>query len=107
MALGDALAEAGVWAGSEMPAAAVMKAEKKLGAGIWRMGRISKLSTSADGVSRVATIEYRSPEEKTFRETVRSLRAIAVVHRETELDIIQQLNGAAKDANTVYYLDKR
>jgi hypothetical protein len=81
--------------------------EKKLGAGIWRMGRISKLSTSADGVSRVATIEYRNPEEKTFRETVRSLRAVAVVHRETELDIIQQLNGAARDANTVYYLDKR
>ena len=77
--------------------------EKKLGAGVWRLGRIKKLFWSADGITRVAELEYRNNDEKTFRKTERALSSIAIIHRDTDLDVIQELNAASKEATIHFY----
>ena len=78
--------------------------EVKLGGPIWRIARVQAVETShRDGSSRVATCEYRIPGEKDFRTTRRSVRKLAVVHQEDALDIVQQLNQAAKDSGTAYH----
>ena len=58
---------------------------------------------SADGITRVAELEYRNNDEKTFRKTERALSSIAIIHRDTDLDVIQELNAASKEATIHFY----
>jgi len=77
--------------------------EVKLGGPVWRIGRVVDVEVSdKDGHVRVATCEYRLPNEKVFRKTRRSVRKLAVVHQEHDLDLVQELNQAAKSANVAY-----
>ena len=79
--------------------------EVKLGGPLWKIARIRSLETShRDGLSRVAICEYKNPSESEFRTTRRSVRKIAVIHHEDELDLIPQLNEAAKKAGESYFL---
>jgi len=79
--------------------------EVKLGGPLWKIARIRTLETShRDGLSRVAICEYKNPSESEFRTTRRSVRKIAVIHHEDELDLIPQLNEAAKKAGESYFL---
>ena len=72
--------------------------EKRFGEPVWKIARVVSVETSEDGMARVATLEYRNPNEKKFRTTRRSVRTVVVVHRETDLDIFQSLEAAARDA---------
>ena len=88
-------------------------AEQVLGSPIWTVGRVVEAEPSAnDGKVRDVTIEYRNPTEKTSRTTHRAARAVAVLHREEDLDLMQELNQAARMAETAYmakelYIDQQ
>jgi len=70
----------------------------------WRMGRIQSVEKSQDGFVRTAIIEYKNASESVFRTTRRSVRKIAVLHREGDLELVDKLNKAAKLANTHFLM---
>lgn len=79
--------------------------ESRLGGQIWRIAKVSSVETSAkDGQVRVAVCEYRIPGEKGTRFTRRSVRKLAVLHSEDQLDCLQELNLAAKQADIAFYI---
>ena len=72
--------------------------ENRLGEPIWRIARVRSVETSEDGLARSAVLEYRNVNEKVVRATNRSVRSVVVVHRESELDVIQLLEEASLKA---------
>ena len=84
--------------------------EQVLGQPIWRVGRIRETEVSEkDGRVRTAVIEYKNAQETVFRTTRRSVRKLAVLHREGDLELVQEINAAAREAerlvrqSTVYF----
>ena len=75
-----------------------------MGSRVWRTGRIQELDDSRDGIPRAAVIQYKNATEKTFRSTRRAIRKLAVVHQEHDLELIQELNEACRDAQSKFYL---
>ena len=74
--------------------------ECALGESHWRLGRITRLITSAaNGLIYSAIIEYKNASEDHFRDTKRSVRKFAILHREGELGLMDTLNEAAKIAD--------
>ena len=74
--------------------------EVKLGDPVWRLARVIEVETShRDGKVRVAICEYKNNSETVFRTTRRSVRKMAVVHHEEELDLVQKLNRASETAD--------
>ena len=79
--------------------------EALLGEMPWRIGRITTAEPGTDGFVRSVTIEYRNdPEDWPFKTTYRAVRQIAVIHREEDLEIIDQLNEASRQADQHYNL---
>ena len=74
-----------------------------LGQSLWRLGRIVEVKVSADGAKRMLRIQYKHKKEKVFRDTWRTTRKIAIIHREGDLELIQELNSAAKIAAICIY----
>jgi len=72
--------------------------ENRLGEPIWRIARVRSVETSEDGLARSAVLEYRNVNEKVMRTTNRSVRSVVVVHRESDLDVVQSLEVAAEEA---------
>ena len=70
--------------------------EQHFGEAVWKIGRVVIADPDEDGICRRITIEYRNPSEKVFRRTERAVRSVAVVHREGDLDIVQQLEEASQ-----------
>ena len=70
----------------------------------WRIGRVLEVTYSKDGVIRQVKVEYKNSGECVFRTTTRSARRIAVVHHEGDLDVIDELNAASKEADTAYFI---
>ena len=77
-----------------------------MGSRVWRTGRVKELDESRDGISRSLVVEYKNSTESVFRTTRRSMRKVAVVHVEHELELIQELNDACKIAGTEFQLRK-
>ena len=75
--------------------------EKHLGEPVWRIARVKSINVSEDGLVRTAVLEYRNPSEKTLRTTNRSARSVVVIHREGDLDVLQSLEQAARDAEKI------
>ena len=73
----------------------------------WRVGEIAATETSQDGVIRKVEIRYKNASGNpndysfgdTFRTTKRSVREIAVLWREGDLDVTGQLSAAQRAAN--------
>ena len=78
--------------------------EQTLGEPVWKMGRVRELEISRDRFPRVAIVEYRNATENVYRTTRRSVRKIAVLHREGDLELVEQLNEAAKVANILFFM---
>ena len=73
--------------------------EQHFGEPVWKIGKIVKVHTSKDDdVIRNVTIQYKNSSEKSFRYTRRSVRSIAVVFSEDELDLVQQVEQASQEA---------
>jgi len=74
--------------------------EQVLGEPIWRIGKVAQVETSEkDGLVRAVTVQYKNISESKYRTTRRSVRTIAVLHREGDLELAQQLNAAARMAD--------
>ena len=69
----------------------------------WKYGRILKVYPDSKGLVRRCTIEYKNAGESVTRTTERATRGLAVLHREDDLDMLQQLNEAAKAAQIHFY----
>ena len=72
---------------------------------IWRTGRVVQVENStSDGIVRVVIIEYQNSGEQVFRLTRRSVRKIAIVYKEDQLELIDELNQAAKASDKHLYM---
>lgn len=87
--------------------------EQVLGEPIWRIGRIQEVEESEkDFQVRTVVVEYKNKQEMKFRTTRRSVRKVAVLHREDELELVQELNAAARAAEKLvggqfHYLEQQ
>ena len=86
--------------------AASFRPDRKLIPGLWHRTRQAGMGEpGTDGFVRSVTIEYRNdPEDWPFKTTYRAVRQIAVIHREEDLEIIDQLNEASRQADQHYNL---
>merc|ERR1711954_332468 len=72
-------------------------AEDHFGTPVWKLGRVISVEHSADGLIRTCTIEYtNAANPKLFLKTRVSVRHVAIVHAEDDLDLVHELNQAAK-----------
>ena len=58
--------------------------------------------SAADGKVCEVQVEYKNASEKVWRSTHRAARAVAVLHREEDLEVLQGLNAAARAADQVH-----
>ena len=72
--------------------------EVTLGKTLWRMGRVFKIKIDEDTHKRNLNIQYKNAKEKKFRYTWRTARKVAIIFREGDLELIDELNNAARDA---------
>jgi hypothetical protein len=78
--------------------------EQSLGSPIWTIGRVVKADPSpVDGKVRDITIEYKNLGETVFRTTHRAARSVAVLHKEGDLDLMQELSAASREANKAFF----
>ena len=75
--------------------------EQVLGAPVWQIARVVNVEQGSDGVIRTVTLEYRNANESTFRTTRRTVRDLAVIHREGELELLEELDLAARTADAL------
>ena len=74
--------------------------EADLGQTPWRTGQVVETHVSdRDEVCRSVTVKYQNHNERVSRYTTRSVRTMAVVHREGDLDLIGKLSQACIEAN--------
>ena len=73
----------------------------------WRTGEVVDVKISDDGVVRQVEIQYKNASESVFRKTWRSVRKIAKVHSEDDIDLVTKLNDAAKQANILFLSNYR
>ena len=70
--------------------------EDHFGQPLWKLAKVVEIEHAADGHVRTATVEYRNASNPTLVQTTRvSVRHVAKLHDENELDLIQELNEAA------------
>ena len=68
----------------------------------WRIGVVDAVEVGEDGVCRRVNVKYRKGDERGFRYTRRSVRHVAVLAREAELDLAGRLSSAQKSANIMF-----
>ena len=79
--------------------------EQSLGTPIWTIGRVVKADPSPmDGKVRDITIEYKNLNESVFRTTHRAARSVAVLHKEGDLDLMQELSAASREATKALFM---
>ena len=85
--------------------------ETALGKTLWKLGRVLEVVNSKDEGKRMVNIGYKnpsewhkSPKEAPWRDTWRSTRKIAILHREEDLELIEELNKAAKEATVSMFV---
>jgi len=69
-----------------------------LGKTLWKLGKVIKTILDKDTGIRNVCIGYKNYKEKTWRETWRTARKMAIIFREGDLEIVDELNKAAKEA---------
>ena len=72
------------------------------GSSIFRLGKIKTVFTSKDGVARKVEIEYRLFNSKNTSSVIRSLRNVAVLEIEENLDLGGQLAAAATEMSHLW-----
>ena len=76
--------------------------EKFVGNQSFKLGIISEVFVSKDGVIRSVMVEYKNVNEAGTRQTRRPVRNIAIIVTEDELTLPEILNQAANKANFMY-----
>ena len=83
-----------------------METEASFGEPVWRIGRVEEVEYSVDGVIRTVVISYKNSNEKVFRSTRRSIRKIAILHHEGDLELVEQLNAASRVAGIQFFMNE-
>ena len=83
------------------------KEKNALGGPTWRIGEIEGVETSRDGVSRRVSIKYKNVNERVYRYTRRSVRDVAVVWRERDLDLPGMLGEAQRRATVCMHVSTK
>ena len=76
--------------------------KNELGGVTWRLGRVTDVERGRDNVARRVTVEYKIEGESVFRSTRRSVRDIAPLCREDDLDLPGMLSEAQRQATIAY-----
>ena len=79
-----------------------IKDKNELGGVTWRLGRVTSLEKGRDDITRRVTIEYKLEGERVFRTTRRSVRDVAVLCSEDDLDLPGALSEAQRQASVAY-----
>ena len=74
------------------------------GSSIFRIGRIREVMESKDGLIRKVEIEYRLWEAKKLSTVVRSIRDIAILEVEDDLDFISELTEANAEMDHLWMI---
>ena len=65
----------------------------------WRVGEVSSVEVSRDEIIRKVEVKYKVVGESVYRYTRRSVRSVAVLWRESEIDLTGKLSAAQRQAN--------
>ena len=77
--------------------------EDHFGTPLWKLAEVVALEYSEDGLVRTCTVRYRNASQPAVDHTTRvSVRQVAIVHSEKDLDLVSDLNEAAKVVNELY-----
>ena len=77
--------------------------EATLGDTLWKLGRIVEVvGSEGDGKVRSVRIEYKNPNEEVFRTTYRSVRKIAILFKEGDIELTDVLNEAARSGDQLF-----
>ena len=81
-----------------------IKVENDVGFGesTWGVGRVQDVEISEDGVARTITIQYKNATEGVFRSTRRSVRKVAILCSENVLELVDELNAAAREVDVEF-----
>ena len=74
------------------------------GSSIFRIGRVKQIFESKDGLVRKVEIEYRLWKAKNFSTVIRSVRNIAILELEEDLEGTVQRNAVAKEMDHLWTL---
>ena len=79
--------------------------EDHFGKPLWKIARITDLEQSADGLIRTCRVQYKNASQpKVWHTTRLSVRHVAKLHSEEDLDLYQELDEAAKTARELLTL---
>ena len=73
--------------------------QQQLGGLTWRLGEVISVEVGRDDVTRRVEIRYKHGDEKVYRTTRRSVRQVAVLCHEDDLDLPGLLSAAQRAAN--------
>ena len=76
----------------------LFKKQDSVLAGVYQYGMVQSIKESSDQATRTVVIRYGNAEEaddQRNRETTCSARSVVVIHRIDELNIMEELGGAA------------
>ena len=81
--------------------------EDHFGQPLWKLAKVVDVEYSADSLVRTVTVEYCNASNPKLRQRTRvSVRHVAKLHDENELDMIQELNEAARVVDDLYLPEK-
>ena len=92
----------------EMDIVVFLRAPDELvGDQLWRLGQVTHLITSDDGVVRQVIIRWRKHWKEEFHETRRSVRHIAILFSEDELTLVDHIRSASSQCNIAYIMTQK
>ena len=71
------------------------KTEGDFGAGVYQYGLVDSVLPSADGHVRNVNVKYRNFDENVDRITKRSVKALILIHKIDELNIMKEMADAS------------
>jgi len=81
--------------------------EADVGQTPWRTGQVEEIHFSRDGIIRSVDLKYQNFAEKVYRYTERSVRTLAKIYREGDINLMGELSEACRQANIHFLMTAR
>ena len=81
--------------------------DELIGDQLWRLGQVTHLITSDDGVVRQVILRWRKHWREEFHETRRSVRHIAILFSEDELTLVDHIRSASSHCNKAHMISSK
>ena len=79
--------------------------DELIGDQLWRLGQVTHLIKSDDGIVRQVIIRWRKHWKEGFHETRRSVRHIAILFSEDELSLVDHIRSASSKSNISFLMN--